>query len=653
MKIFGYFLGVALLIGAGLTFFVLPEKEKTIDPVRPQYAPVFAEFAENAAEAYRQHNAYGLELLQNHRLEGLRVLKQFGPVVTALQPYLDAETVFAVCQEQGAPIAALLQQFQPAVIAEAQKRFGNDGLRYIAADPEVYFLLRQYGDRLVQLANAKGPLVFALVKRQPPEFLELYYDDGFFEALSRFGAEGLLAVKTYRGLALTLFELFAEDAQFEAVLRQYGYQQVLPILDYFYQQPAAAATLKDAFLKFEAYKLFQPKNEVPATAPPAGAQKQFERARWALSQIYERGHTFLRQFEIAANGTVRPVQLAAVTNLLEDLLIGDLRGQMPLAPKEGSGLGCEPLRAALDLLGLLPYETIVSQQARCLYLQSGLAAATTVAGIAGLSTLDRQADLVTRYGDAVLPFVAQYGKAGIELLQQTDGRILRFTERYGAEFVHVVSKYGLDVLDLVDQFGDPLVAAIHKTDGAVIAAVRKYAQETVKVLAQPEGKDLLTLVSVFGAEILPYLARYPDDFPRYLRKYGAVAVKALREHEELAVAAARKYGDEMISYLGLYGNEAARMIETGRIGVTLLSVTPTGSDAQQGQPLLQGGLPGASWRLLTSHPRQFNTSLGLLGAATLALAPYWCQLLFWTLAALVGLSALRLIFEISKLIFSI
>ena len=39
-------------------------------------------------------------------------------------------------------------------------------------EPEVYFLLQRYGDRLLQLANTRGPIIFALVKTYQPEFLD-------------------------------------------------------------------------------------------------------------------------------------------------------------------------------------------------------------------------------------------------------------------------------------------------------------------------------------------------------------------------------------------------------------------------------------------------------------------------------------------------
>ncbi len=154
-----------------------------------------------------------------------------------LKPFLPLETVFSLFQQNAVQFDHVLAVFQPSIIADVYTRFGDDGLQYLCDNPEIYFLLQQYGDRLVKLANAKGPIVFSLVKKHEPEFLELYYDDALFKAMARFGVDGLLALKTYRGKASTLFEIFADDDRFASVFRTYSYQQVIPILYYFYQKP--------------------------------------------------------------------------------------------------------------------------------------------------------------------------------------------------------------------------------------------------------------------------------------------------------------------------------------------------------------------------------------------------------------------------------
>jgi len=669
MKTFLSFLIIACIISAVLTFFLFAEKEKDVDPIREQYAQVFSEFEKNAEDVYSQHNTYGLEILQNHRVEGLRVLKLYGHLIESLQPYMDSETLFSICHEHGTQLEALLEMFQPSLIAETYTQFGMEAFQYVLNEPQVYFLLMEYGDRLVQLANAKGPIVFALIKKYQPEFIELYYDDALFKAISRFGVDGLMAIKTYRGMATTIFDLFADDDRFDVVLRKYGYQQIIPVLYYFYQMKSDTVTIKEGAAKFEVHKLFQQEtgdlSELPVSEENdqiTMEYKQFDQANWALSRIYEQGNTFLRQFDVSENGEVRLLQVVAVANMLENLLIGGLRGKIPPGPplqKGGTGseslqkegIPCEQLTFALDILGLLPQETLFSTQARCLYLRTGLSAVVSPEGIEGLITLDEHEDLVARYGNSVIPFIAQYGKEGIQLLEQTDGEILQFATIYGRDLVHFTIKNGPDVLALVNEFGGQMVDAIRKTNGEVIPYAQKYGKDIFNVLEQPEGEGVLSLCPVFGEEILGYAIRYSEDFPRYLFKYGKLAVKALHDHGDSIVVFAQKYGDDMILYIGLYDDEAIRIVKKGKPGVFLLRVIPDNLWEKHGKQLFQYGLPGMYFYLFINHPRRFHRYIGFLGEEILSIAPYYFQLLFWTMTILLILYILRIVYKGIKRIF--
>jgi hypothetical protein len=664
MKIFLLFVVISLIISAGLTFFVLAEKE-VIDPVRQQYDQVFSEFEKTAEEMYSLYAVYGLEILLHHRIEGLRVLKQYGHLIEPLQPYMDSETLFSICQEHGAQLEKLLAQFQPALIAEIYSQFGMDGLRYVLDNPEVYFLLLKYGERLVQLANAKGPIVFDLVKKHQPEFIELYYDDALFKAIARFGVDGLIAIKTYRGMATTILDLFADDARLSFVLRKYGYQQVIPLLYYFYQTKSRS-TIIEQLANFDVHKLFQQKtdNSTRPPMPETNAQiplerKQFDRARWALTRLYEQGNTFLRQFDISENGDVTPLQIVSLTNVLEDLLIAGLRDQSVKIPPSSLQKGergsdeqgratCEQLATALDILGLLPHETLFSKQARCIYLRTALSTVTAREGIEGLIALDEHEEFVTRYGKDVIPFVAEYGQEGIQLLQQTDGKILQLTSIYGRDLADLTIKYGVEVLDLVNTYGGQMIDLIRKTDGKVIPYAQKYGKIMFSVLDQPGGEDILSLCPVFGEEILQYAVQYPDDFVRYLLKYGNLAVKALREHGNPIVVMARRYGDEVIFYTGLYGDEAIRLANQGRPGIILLKVISEDREGKYNKQLLQSSLPRAYLYLLTRHPGKFNTYIGLLGETTLSVNPQYIQLIFWAIPVLILLYAIRIISKIFR-----
>jgi hypothetical protein len=662
MKTFLSFLLISCIISIGLTFFLFAEKKEEIDPIREQYAQVFSEFGKNAEDMYSQYNTYGLKILQDHRVEGLRVLKLYGHLIESLQPYMDSETLFSICHQHGTQLEELLELFQPSVIAEVYTQFGIEALQYMLDEPEVYFLLLEYGDRIVQLANAKGPVVFALIRKHPPEFIELYYDDALFKAINRFGVDGLMAIKKYRGMATVIFNLFADDDRFAGVLRKYGYQQVVPVLYYFYQMQNETITTKERAAKFEIDKLFQQETEDGSELPASEKRdqitreyKQFDQANWALSRIHEQGNTFLRQFDISENGNVSPLQVVVVTNMFEDLLMNGLqRKASPISPgpnSEEEGIPCDQLTAVLNILGLLPHETLFSTQARCLYLRTGLSDVTSPEGIEGLVALDEHEDLVARYGNTAISFIAQYGREGIQLLEQTDGEILQFAMLYGRDLVHFTIKYGPEVLTLVNEFGAQMIEAIQETNGEVIPYTQKYGKDVFKVLEQPEGKAILSLGSVFGEEILQYTIQYPGDFPRYLFKYGKPTMTALHDHGDSAVAPARKYGDDVILYIGLYGDRAIRIVRTGEIGVSLLRVIPEDLWEKYGEQLVQYGLPGTCFRLLINHPRKFHEYIGLLGEEIFAVGPRLLQLVFWTITAFLTLNILRFLYKGIKRIF--
>ena len=665
MKTFVLCLLIAISISLGITFLLFDDNDGVSDPIRIQYADTFAVFANNAEEMYSQYDTDGLDILQTHQAEGLRVLKLYGNSIQMLQPYMEIETLFSLFREHGTKLEELLELFQPAAVAEAYTRFGTDGLRYISDIPEAYFLLEQYGEQLVQLANNKGQIVFTLIKKHPPEFIELYYDDVLFETISRFGVDGLMALKTYRGMASTIFRIFADDKRFTRVLQTYGHRQVIPVLYYFYQTQSSVVHLTESINNFSLHALFQKKSEeLPPTLHPEQTgnhitieHSRLDRARWALQQMYESGNTFLRQFTITENGNAKPLEILTMANVLENIILGDLGRQsssqvIPDASGFSKGSRCEQLKAALDILGLLPYETIFSKQARCLYLQTGLPEVTSLKGIEGLMTLEQYEELVEQYGENVIPFVAQYGRDGIRLLQETDGEILQFAQGYGNELIRETLQYGIEVFELVKKYGVQMLEAILATDGEVIPYVQKYGNDVFTVLAQPEGEKILALSTIFGEDVLQYAARYPDNFFRYLLKYGNLTVRAFRNDENAAVNFARQYGDDVILYLGLYENNALHLIKKGHTGVTLLRSLPAEYLEQEEQQLFRYGMPGIYASLLLRHPQEFHHYIGTLGETSFAGDPRYSQLIFWTVLMLTGLYLIRWGYKILRYLFS-
>lgn len=628
---------IPLLLGCGITFLVFPEKEDVLAPVREEYAETFALFGKNAEELYRQYGMAALTLLDTFQIEALRIFSQYGSSVQLLAPYLPLETIFSLFQQHADPLARILAVFQPNIIAEVYTRFGEDGLKYLLDDPEVYFLLQQYGERLISLANAKGPIVFTLVKKHEPEFLELYYDEALFQAIAHFGVDGLLALKTYRGKASAIFEIFADDDRFAVVLRTYSYQQVIPILYYFYQKPQQTSSIAAAIANFELYRLFeQPeKQEMDALSEHI----RIEQANWALARIYESGQTFLRQFVVTEQGDVRPLPLMALTNLVESL-VSPVKHNLDNRPASQDIHACESLKAALQVFGLLPAGIGVSNQTTCLALQTGLPHVKTIEGIAGLIQLDEYTDLMNRYGSGVVPFVARYGRPGIELLEQTEGEILYFSTLYGEEVIQDILRYSSDVLTLIKTHGDQVLAAIRATHGAIIPSLHNYGKEALMVFAQPHGDSLLSLCPVFGEDLVVYAARYPADFSRYLLKYGALTMTAFRRYDQRAADLAGQYDDEAIYYLGLHGEPALQVMSAGKIGLAFLEVVPKDFFLTEGEKV-----PLTVWEmaltLLRRHPARFHHLVGVLGQHLLALPPVYSQLIFWTLMSAMALFFLK------------
>ncbi len=434
----------------------------------------------------------------------------------------------------------------------------------------------------------------------------------------------------------------------------YGYQQVIPVLYHFYQTKGLSIRLTERVLSFDIPTLFGKQPEVPEKPfvleqPESITVKhtQLDRTHWALQRIYESGNTFLRQFAISEHGEVKALETVTMTNFLEDIFIGELRRQAPKKPsRDETSFTCEQLTTALDILGLLPHETFISKQARCLYLLTALPEVRSLEGIDGLFAIEDYADLVARYGDAVIPFVSKHGRDGVQLLQQTDGEILRLTAIYGDELVPYSKIYGEEVLTLIKQLGDQVIDVIHETNGQVLPYLIKYGKDVLTVLGHPEGHAMLSLIPVFGEDVLKYTLRYPQDFPQHLLKYGNLSLRAFRDYDNLVVNLARKYGDEVILYLGLYGDQALRLAKTGQPGIVLLQVVPGTFWGKEGKRFARYGLPGIYLALILEHPGKFHDYIGLLGKATLAVEPQYVQLVFWTLIGLPILYVARMIYKL-------
>lgn len=656
MKHIVWILLIALFLASGITLLLFPEPPDPLESVREDYTDAFAMFDKNAERLYHQYGTAAVILLETFQVEGLKVLIQYGDNINRLDSYLDLETIFSLFQTSGEQLENLLDLFQAEIIAEVYARFGEDGLQYLLDDPQIYFLLQQYGEPLIDLANAKGEIVFTLVRKHEPEFLELYYDDVLFTTLSRFGVEGLMALKTYRGKAGKIFELLGDDDRFAAVLRTYGYRQVIPVLYYVYQKQQRATDLVGALLHFKAHQLF----ESPEKRDPSVVSDEYSRMEalsHALQRLSESGHSFLRQFAISEQGEVQLLPLAAFANLVDIIFVGsDVRrsGFTPapaISEQSSESAQCERLLSALQVLGLLsPSDGRMTRISSCMALQSGLPEVLATEGVEGLLQLEEYTALMDRYGDAVVPFVARYGGRGIELLEKTHGEILQFSTLYGEEVMHSMLRYGPDVFTLIKTYGEQVLTAIRRTEGEILPYMQRYGSEALTVLNHPHGTSLIALSPVFGEDLLLYAARYPDHFSRYVFKYGSIAMDVFRSHNQQAADLARQYGDDVIYYLGLHGDPALHLIQAGKFGVAILEVLPEDFFLTEGDKPPSTVLEIAL-ALLRHEPARFHQFIGLLGEKLLSVPPLYSQLIFWTVINALLLFILKSVYTLLKRFF--
>jgi hypothetical protein len=621
---------LSAVISLMLTFVFWPPSPVTDDPIREQYADVFTRFGMHADAAYRQFDgAVGLELLSRYEGEGLRLILHCHDLIAQLQPHLDADALMAVCRADADRLTEFLRFFQPGVVAELYQQFELTGLRLALEDPERVFLLRRHGRTLVELARLKGPIVFDLVRVYTPEFLELYYDDALFTAIQTFGIEGLLAIRQFRGMAETLLTHFGHDPDFARAVQTYGYQQVIPVLYHLYQSQEAASLPMYA----------------QDAEPP---QAQHARVQWGLDQLIRQGPTFLRQFAIAPDGTVARLPVMALTNVLEELLLGDARAFAPAPPRSRES-ECEQIYAALALLDLLPGGRSPLAFTRCAYVRDGLPGATSRDVIAGLAALDLDDALVEAYGPMVAVFAGQYGAAGLELLRQSDGLILTLAQLYGPDVVEAALLYGPDVLAAVDEFGREALEAIRVTQGAIAPYIMPHGEQVLRVLRYPDGPTLIGLASIFGEDIFRATLRYPDDFPRLLFKYGHAALAAFTRYDAALIDTLRRYGDDGAWYAGQYGDAAFRLLNMGAVGVTLLRVLPEAKlrDAaflRQPFPLLLG-------RLLLTSPRVLHEYAGRLGSHYIRVDARYAQAFFWFIISVCVCSVVGWLYDLFRRVF--
>lgn len=577
------------------------------DAAYARYKKVFGQFGDNAERLYQQYGTFALEFLEEYKIEGLVLLEKFGKEMAGLHPLLDYRDIFHLYANFGNTINNL-SIFSPKTLAEFYKTFGDEGLKYVANNPENFFLLSEDKDNgleLISLANNKGDIVFPLTRRHGMAFAKLY-DKDVLNIVMKFREEGLLAMKEYGEKAKIIFSLFIDDDTFCQVIRTYGYKQTIPIIYLFYDN-------KDFNSQFYTYLKTASACEwisswwygtgTSAVTIHNDAAIKRENARRAITLIFELGNDFLDRFEILDISNVKEEAITTITNKLRNFFISDVERVSRKRIRQEDITFQDKLFAGLDILGFVPIGGGVSKGARL--AAKGAQFARTTKGFKGLMHVTE--DLVVSYGDDVVPFVAKYGDDGITALKATDGNILKLSQQYGDDVVRYVSKYGVDAGKVIERYGDDVLSLARMYGDDVIKYTALYGIDGLAAI-QRHGKDIVLLSSLYGDDVVGMSILHGDDVISYATKYGSSGVKVIEKYGDDVIHMAKMHGDDVIRYVGIYGDDGLRLAGKGKTGLFVMRFMSPKVFAKCVK-FIKYGLIASILLILITHPIAFLTGL--------------------------------------------
>ncbi|MCF6156508.1 MAG: hypothetical protein E3K36_14990 [Candidatus Brocadia sp.] len=540
-----------------------------VDAICTIYKDVFGQFGDNAERLYQQYGTFALEFLKEYKIDGLALLEKYGREMADLFPLLDYRDIFHLYNNSGSntnnyPI------FSPKILAEFYKNFGEEGMKYIANNPENFFRISEDKDKgieLINLANEKGDIVFPLARKHGIAFARLY-DKDVLNIVMKFQDDGLLAVKEYGEKAKTLFNLFMDDDTFYQIIKTYGHKQTIPIIYLFYSNKDFNSQLYNYLKTTSAYEWISTwwYGTGTSTANTQGdATVQRENASRAIRLIFELGNDFMDRFEILDINNVREEAITTITNKLRNFFISDAEKVSRKRIRQEDISLQDKLFAGLDILGLVPIGSGISRGAKLAV--KGARFAKTTKGFNGLVHVTE--DLVTAYGDDVIPFVAKHGDDGIKALKVTDGKILTLSQQYGDDVVRYVSQYGADAGKAIEQYGDDLLSLARRYGDDVIKYIALYGNDGLRVI-QKYGKDVVLLSSIYGDNVIKLSALYGDDIILYISRYGSSGVKVIEKYGHDVIRMAKRHGDDVIKYVGMYGDDGLQLASKGKAGLLVM-----------------------------------------------------------------------------------
>ncbi|MEK7789719.1 MAG: hypothetical protein AAB283_07380, partial [Planctomycetota bacterium] len=486
-----------------------------VNDVYTTYKDVFGQFGDNAERLYRQYGTFALEFLKEYKIEGLALLEKHGRELANLHPLLDYRDIFHLYSNPDNNINNL-NIFSPETLSQFYKTFGDEGVHWIAGNPETFFLISEDKDKgveLMNLANEKGDIVFPLARKHGVAFARLY-DKDVLNIVIKFQEDGLLAIKEFGEKAKILFNLFIDDDTFYHVIKTYGHKQTIPIIYLFHDNKDFNSQVYDYLKKTKVSEWVSSwwyGTDTSASNMQTDAATRLENARRAVNLIFELGNDFLDRFEILDINNVKEESITTITNKLRNFFISDVEKVSRKRIRQEDITFQDKLFAGLDILGFVPIGGGISKGAK--FAAKGARFAKTTKGFKGLINLTD--DLVKTYGDDVVQFVAKYGDDGIKALKATDGKILKISQQYGDDAVRYVSKYGTDAGTAIEKYGNDVLSLARQYGDDVVKYTALYGDDGLRVI-QKHGKDIVLLSSVYGDNVIKMAALHGDDVISYV-----------------------------------------------------------------------------------------------------------------------------------------
>ena len=578
-----------------------------VNPVYKIYKDVFEQFGDNAECFYKQYGIFALEFLKEYKINGLALLEKYGGEMARLYPLLDYRDIFRLYNNQD-NITNNFHLFSSETLAKFYKDFGEEGIKFIASNPENFFLIGEDKERcfeLIRLANEKGDIVFPLARKHGIVFARLY-DKDVLNIVIKFQEDGLLAIKEYGEKVKILFNIFIDDDTFYNVIKTYGHKQTIPIIYLFYDNKDFNSQVYDYVKKTNAYEWLSSwwyDTNTPSANTQTDAAVRRENAKRAINLIFELGNDFLDRFEILDINNVREEAITTITNKLRNFFTSDIEKVSRKRIRQEDITFQNKLFAGLDILGFVPIGGGISKGAKL--AAKGTSFAKTTKGFKGLVHLTE--DIVATYGDDAVQFVAKYGDDGIAALKATNGKILKLSEQYGDDVVRYVSKYGADAGNAIEKYGDDVLSLAHQYGDDVVKFTALYGDDAIKVI-QKHGKDVVLLSSVYGDEIIKLSAIHGDDVILYASKYGSSGVKVIEKYGGDVIRLSNKYGDNVIKYVGIYGDDGLKLARKGKAGLFVMRFMPPKAFAKCIKFIKYGLVATILFAFLT-HPIAFLSGL--------------------------------------------